>query len=252
MPKDYEIKMEESGLVPILDYLKGFSICTIVFMHLTQTFMPSLPHAVRTLASVGGSGVHLFFLCSGIGLYMSYLKRNASCSQFLRRRFSKIYLPYIAVALVSSFLPWMYKGNDRALALLSHVFLFKMFSPRYEESLGFQLWFISTLIQFYVLFIPLCRLEKKVGEKRFLALCFLSSLAWWLFAYFTGLGEQRIWGSFFLQYLWEFALGMVIGKALYLGKAFRLIYKHIYMLFRNFSGNSGAYGIPFRTAKAVQ
>ena len=38
-----------------------------------------------------------------------------------------------------------------------------MFIPKYEESFGIQFWFISTIIQFYLLFIPMCKLKEKIG-----------------------------------------------------------------------------------------
>lgn len=40
----------------------------------------------------------------------------------------------------------------------------------------------------------------------------LISLCWATFTALTGLAEERIWNSFFLQYLWEFVLGMWLAK----------------------------------------
>ena len=68
----------------------------------------------------GGSGVHVFLLCSGFGLYYSYLKKNVNSTQFIKRRFLKIYIPYIIVVLVSAMIPFMYDRSDRIIALLSH------------------------------------------------------------------------------------------------------------------------------------
>ena len=68
-----EIKAEDNR-VRAVNLLKGFSIITIVVMHLIQMFL-SVPDAVNTAASLGGTGVHIFFICSAIGLYMSHLKK---------------------------------------------------------------------------------------------------------------------------------------------------------------------------------
>lgn len=38
------------------------------------------------------------------------------------------------------------------------------------------------------------------------------SLAWATFTTLTGLADERIWNSFFLQYLWEFVLGMWLAR----------------------------------------
>ena len=111
----------------------------------------------------------------------------------------------------------MYEGN-RLGAWLSHVFLYKMFIPVYEESFG-PFWFISTLFQFYFLFVPMVRLKENLGTKKWLVGCISISVTWWVFTAITALADQRIWGSFFLQYLWEFALGIVIAEYLKSGKS---------------------------------
>ena len=121
-PSSVEVKMEV-GRIEAVNNLKGFSIFTIVFMHLIQR-LPSIPHKLSTMSSIGGTGVHVFFLCSGIGLYLSYLKKRISYWDFIRKRFRKIYLSYIVVVLISFYIPWMYAGGDRITALLSHIFLF--------------------------------------------------------------------------------------------------------------------------------
>lgn len=192
-----------------ITFLKGFSILTIVLMHYLQS--ESLSGIVHKALSIGGTGVHAFFFCSGFGLYLSYLKKPISYMEFVRKRFLKIYMPYIIVVGVSALLPYMYDGN-RLNAFLSHAFLYKMFSPIYEESIG-PFWFISTLFQFYLFFIPLVKLKEKVNKIKLFGFgCFWISVFWWIISAETGIAEQRIWGSFFLQYLWEFALGMLIAE----------------------------------------
>lgn len=52
--------------IEIIDYLRGFSIFTIVLMHLIQSY--PIPQIIRTASSFGGAGVHVFILCSGFGL----------------------------------------------------------------------------------------------------------------------------------------------------------------------------------------
>lgn len=208
--------------IPMVDYLKGFSIATIVLMHLLD-IMPFVPSRIITLSAIGGTGVHVFFLCSGIGLYYSHRCHPLSYGAFLKKRFLKIYTAYIPVIFLSFLLPWMYSESDRASALLSHVFLFKMFVPRYEESFGVQFWFVSTLFQLYALFIPLCRLKDKLRRgELFVGVTLGISILWWIFCYITAIDQYRIWGSFCLQYLWEFALGFVLADAFYEGKTFRV------------------------------
>ena len=172
---------------------------------------------------IGGTGVHVFFLCSGIGLYLSYLNKRVGYTAFLRRRFNKIYIPYIIVVLISFLIPWMYSGKDRIIALLSHIFLFKMFVPRYEASFGLQLWFISTIIQFYLIFIPMCHIKEKIKSNKVFFSVFLGiSVTWWIICYIFGLENNRVWSSFCFQYIWEFALGIVVAEQLHKGKVFSI------------------------------
>lgn len=199
----------------IIDFAKGFSILTIVVMHLMQTYMTQLPNIIKIAVSLGGTGVHIFFFCSGFGLYLSHIRKPLTYGQFMKRRFVKIYAPYIVIVLISFLIPMMYHGKHRILALLSHVFLFKMFVPQFESSFGGQLWFVSTIIQFYLVFNVLCIIKNKVGGKLFGIICMMVSVVWWIFTAFTGLYNERIWNSFFLQYLWEFALGMILAEFLY-------------------------------------
>lgn len=49
----------------------------------------------------------------------------------------------------------------------------------------------------------------------FLACSLVLSMLWWVITAMTGINEMRIWGSFFLQYPWEFSLGMVLADKLY-------------------------------------
>lgn len=215
-----EINSDFDGRIVIVDYLKGFAIFTIALMHLLF-LMSEIPSKIITLSLIGGTGAHVFFVCSGMGLYTSYLKHRTSFADFLRKRFLKIYIPYIIIVLLSFFIPWMYDGDDKVSALLSHIFFYKMFVPKYEESFGGHFWFISTIFQLYVLFIPMCRIKEKINNSYLFVLLFSGiSVAWWVFCYSTGIDEIRIWGSFCLQYIWEFALGFILAEAFYKQKHF--------------------------------
>lgn len=194
----------------LLNFLKGISIFGVALYHLI-TFFLDVPEIIKTASSFGGAGVHIFIICSGFGLALSYNRKAISWTGFMKKRFFVIYIPYIIVVLVSSLFPYTYEGNDRMQALLSHVFLYKMFIPKYESSFGGQLWYISTIIQFYFIFILLMKLKNKIKNKCFLIISCCLSLLWMIFTACTGLYEERIWGSFFLQYLWEFSIGICLA-----------------------------------------
>ncbi|MCD8291173.1 MAG: acyltransferase [Prevotella sp.] len=188
-----------------VDFLKGFSIFTIVLMHLLQ------PHSQGFLnksMAFGGAGVHVFILCSGFGLYLSWLRKPLGYVAFLKRRFMRVYVPYILVILVSAVIPSYYQQPDKWGAMMSHLFLFKMFFPEWENSFGGQMWFVSTIIQFYISWPLLLRLFNKRGGVIY---SLLISLAWATTVAALGKSDVRVWNSFFLQYLWEFVLGMYLA-----------------------------------------
>ena len=203
--------MKQTQRLEFIDYCKGISIVAIVLFHLIN-FFSHMPNAVKMASNFGGAGVHIFLICSGFGLYYSYLNKPMTFKEFLKKRFSKIYIPYILVVIVSFFVPYMYDGNDRVSALLSHIFLYKMFIPAYDESFGAQLWFVSAIIQFYLVFYLLVKVLNKVGSKNFFRVCFMISMLWWIITALLGVTDMRVFNSFFLQYLWEFSLGMLLAK----------------------------------------
>lgn len=95
--------------------------------------------------------------------------------------------------------------------------------PEYNQSFGYQFWFISTIIQLYFLFIPMCMLKDKLKNKTiFMSVFFIISVIWWITCYILGMSDIRIWNSFCLQYVWEFALGFIIAEELYNGKTFKI------------------------------
>ena len=200
----------------LISFARGIAIASIVMMHLIQKNLTILPGFFKKAATIGGTGVHIFFFCSGFGLYLSFLNNPQTFCSFIRKKFLKIYMPYILVVAVTAFIPFAYDGN-RMQAFLSHAFLYKMFSPEYEISLGYQMWYISTLFQFYFIFIGLCRIKSKMKPNNFALGALCISFFWWVGTYILGVSDTRIWGSFCLQYLWEFALGMNIAQFLNLG-----------------------------------
>lgn len=208
--------MANKHLEPV-NFAKGVSISAIVLFHLIYEYL-EVPGILATASKFGGAGIHIFFICSGFGLTLSNLRRPLGWKEFFRKRLRKIYIPYILVVLVSAALPWMSSGVDRLSAVLSHIFLYKMFVPAYNITFGAQFWFVSTIFQFYFVFPLLDRVRSILGDRKFLWICGALSLIWMTVTAVTGLYQERIWGSFFLQYLWEFALGMCLGSLHHQGK----------------------------------
>lgn len=200
-----------SRKIEYIDFAKGYAIFTIVIYHALQR-VPLHPLLQKAIV-FGGTGVHLFFLLSGFGLALSRTKLPPV--QFYRRRLTKVWLPYV-LALTISLLAAIFFDlfPDRLAAWLAGVLLYQMFFEPWIQSFGGHFWFISTIMQFYLVFPLLVWAKNKWGDGQFLLTCLLISVVWWLIVYYAGKGDQRTWNSFFLQFLWEFALGMVLANVL--------------------------------------
>ena len=195
-----------------IDFAKGYAILTIVMFHYME--MLSLPPLLSKAIMFGGTGVHAFFFLSGFGLSLS--AGPVSPLPFYRRRLSRIVVPYFGFVtflfLLNQLYP-LYPGRGW-YAWLGHIFLYQMFDPSIIESFGGHFWFMSTIIQFYLVFPALAVLARTTREpKRFFWICLALSTAWWIFLLLTNKTGTRAWNSFFLQYLWEFGLGMICARA---------------------------------------
>ncbi len=208
----------------MVDFLKGYAIFTIMIFHYLNYLQ--LPKPIDKFIYFGGTGVHLFVLLSGFGLYYSYIKKPLSYSMFLKRRISKIYIPYIFVVLFSALLSFFIAVYNNSLyALGGHIFLYKMFDESIIGSYGYQLWFVSMILQFYLTFHLIIWLKSKLKNSLFLTTAFAISIGWAILVFLLNKEDERIWNSFFLQYFWEFALGIVIAEKV--SKNERLINKNI-------------------------
>ncbi len=195
--------------IEYIDFAKGYAIFTIVCYHALQQV--DLSPLWQRAIIFGGTGVHLFFLLSGFGLAWS--SAVESVGAFYLRRMSKVWLPYVVVLTISwAAAAWMGVFPDGWDAWLAGVGLYQMFSEQYIESFGGHFWFVSAIFQFYLVFPLLVRLQKSMTPTQFLLLTCSLSVGWWLVVYFSGKSELRVWNSFFLQFLWEFAIGMVLAK----------------------------------------
>ena len=190
----------------VVNFLRGYSISTIVIMHLVG--MLGISGIWEKAAAFGGAGVHVFILCSGFGLYLSYLRKPLGYIAFLKKRFTRIYMP-MAVLCVATAVWMACMGREWFIPLWGNLLLFKMFVPELEISMGGQMWFVSTIIQFYLAWPLIVKLFNTRGGVK---LALIISLLWSTTVGLLGYAEERVWNSFFLQYLWEFCLGMKMAE----------------------------------------
>jgi peptidoglycan/LPS O-acetylase OafA/YrhL len=202
--------MIQKKRIEYIDFSKGFAILSIVIFHYLQPYTSGI---LSKVIMIGGGGVHLFFILSGFGLGLS--SQQLSAPLFYKRRFLKVLIPYYFVILLTFAINFVYPiyREDGLYAIGGHLFLYKMFDETIMGSFGYHFWFISTIVQFYI-FFPLISAwqHRESSIPKFLLVSFLISFFYWIFLSVYKLYDQRIFNSFFLQYLWEFNIGIIFAK----------------------------------------
>lgn len=213
--------------VEFIDFAKGFAILSIVIFHYLQPYASGL---WAKAIMVGGAGVHLFFILSGFGLGLSSTN-NINFFSFLKKRFTKLLTPYflaILLIILTNYVVPIYVENT-LYAIGGHFLLYKMFDENIIGSYGYHFWFVSTIIQLYIFYPLIINIKNKLSSKYFLIGSLAVSIIYWITISLLELSEKRIFNSFFLQYLWEFSLGIVIAEKYIDGKD-RFFTKNIYIL----------------------
>ena len=195
--------------IEFLDFAKGCAMLGIVLYHYFRGFFPGMGDKI---VMAGGAGVHLFLILSGFGLALS--SKQLPVSVFYHKRFSRVLIPYfLAITLIFLINLAIPIYPDAGLyAYLGNILLFKMFDESIINSFGGHFWFLSTIIQFYLVYPILNRLLRHVPYSRFVEGSLLISMIYWFMLARMGVEGLRIWNSFFLQYLWEFCGGMVLAR----------------------------------------
>jgi len=213
--------------IELINFLKGYAILTIIFYHLFQGM--NISKYFNYAISFGGTGIHTFIFLSGLSLYYSYLNKPITYLSFLRKRLSKIYIPYVIIviitALVSFWLP-VYKNSWYTFG--GHIFLYKMFDNSIIVSYGYHFWFISTIIQFYLVFFLLIWLKRKLSNGIFVAVGLAISLSWLLFIFISKLNYSLVYARFMFEYFWEFMVGMALAEFVAVNKKIPEIPNHWY------------------------
>ena len=215
--------------IELIDFLKGYSIFTIVAFHYFQILI--LPEPFNKFICFGGTGVHLFILLSGLGLYLSYLNQPENYTSYLKKRISKVYVPYIIAVLITVAISIVIPIYEISLySIFGHIFLYKMFDENIIGAYGYPLWFISLIFQFYIVFYIIIYFKKRSTPIFFVLICLCISICWAFLVMLLGKELVRVWNSFFLQYLWEFAIGMVIASLIHESYKIKFKIKSHYIL----------------------
>ena len=130
--------------------LRGIAILLVVVGHIGAHVL--VPGQQRYFPVLGQYGVSIFFLLSGFGLARSYAKKQFCLKEFIKRRLSRVMIPYwivtvIIVTLDVFFLNRGYKVSDIVETALG----FNISAS--TRSIDYVRWYITVLLFWYVVFV---------------------------------------------------------------------------------------------------
>ncbi len=208
-----------------VDLLKGIAIIGVFVdnwtHHLKLAYTPVLLHSISQILVLAVSPfVQVFFILSGLGLMVSYLRADPkgwSWKKWAWRRFTKIVLVYIIFVLVSFLLgmlgSWLYDSVNLTFswgALLAYLSATRNFFPEtwvWNE----PMWFMPVIIGLYLCFPILAKLLVKWGPWRLLVIAALVTYATLGIAMGAGIEVGGHGNDLFSFWLLQFALGMALA-----------------------------------------
>lgn len=130
--------------------LMGVQILLIMAFHYTEDLSNAADHfngpAQVFYDYIGSSGVDMFLMISGLGLYYSW-KRNPDAGAFYRKRLTRVLVPYVAVALVG----WIWfdfvHSDAGVVRFLADIAFVSFFTDGVK-----WFWYIAVCLICYVLF----------------------------------------------------------------------------------------------------
>lgn len=231
------IKLNSARSYPTkwLEGVKALAILWIAWYHIDQLILPQNhePFSIRTLASLGFSGVNVFLLLSGFGLAFSMTCTQIQSSKtwtelpwrnFVIRRLLRIYPLYIFSHILFFLLGasvGKYADMPLDIGFVLSITGLRVFFPNYFWYGPDAFWFIGLILQLYILFPLLFWLLLKIGNLRFIILTFVLCAFSRLmtasledaYIFTLGLAPNR---------LSEFCLGMAVGYGTATSQGFKL------------------------------
>lgn len=130
--------------------LMGVQIVLIIFFHITSTCKSSNVRFDGFIelfyTYIRSSGVDMFLLLSGLGLYYSW-KRNPDRATFYRKRFARLLIPYLIVAVPSWIIYYCMTGTGSPLRFVADLCFVTMFTDG-----TIWLWYVFMAAVCYLIF----------------------------------------------------------------------------------------------------
>lgn len=148
---------EQRTHIQAIDLLRIISILAVIFIHTTTRTLEitsfDLPHFSWSLFlnQISRFAVPLFFMISGFVLELNY-SFHSSYWSFLKKRVSRIFIPYVFWSLIYYFFVYRHHSVSFLATLV-------------DGSASYQLYFIPTLLIFYLIFPLIHRYYRFIDNK---------------------------------------------------------------------------------------
>ena len=185
----------------------GIAIVCIMLCHNTVTVPGWLVLPRRVLTAMFQCGVDMFMLLSGLGLCYSFHK-NPKKSTFWKKRYGKIFPPYVISVFVYGF---VYVGYMRRATLKHYLWTYSLISFYTDAVLS--IWFIAAIILLYAVF-PLLYTAMQRHYKGFSFMCIAVAAGCLGLSFIDCHKTLRIINEIFISRVPAFLLGMIIAKAI--------------------------------------
>ena len=136
----------------------GLLALWIIVFHIDHDLInfPQIP-ILTNFIKIGNAGVDHFFFLSGYCIYLS-LNRDSNVGNFLRKRFKRVVLVYLVIAIPFFIYKVVFETRTNVVAN----FFYDLSGLSFWFDKCRNVWFIHAIIVFYILTIPLYHLIKKI------------------------------------------------------------------------------------------
>lgn len=219
--------------ITLLDIIRNIAIVLLLTAHTAQVFGSPLgkPFGIKNFywVSLGGIAVTLFFILSGLTLELKYGTQQIKYKDFIIRRVMRIY-PVYYLSLVLVIAVYLFQQNIVAFHwsdVLLTITGYYAFAGKWGGLFIATSWFLGPIFVMYFIYPALSSSMAKYNKMSVLVLLLLTSIA---FRLLIGNGilslPNRPLDWFPLCRIFEFGLGVYIGKAFVHSSCFRFKFRH--------------------------
>lgn len=229
-------------------YGRVIAILMIVIFHLFDSIHKVDPlmfySVIFKMTHFGSQGIHFFFFSSAFFLYLKYdniSKYNSLFLSWLGKRLLKLYPTYIAsiILIVFIFYIFSYQTILPKEILINLLPMIRNFDDFYIHSINGNFWFLHTLIEFYLVFPLLVKIAHKMTSFKFLILTYIIVLFYvtsYTFYFSIDSSNLNPFTAFFINYLYDFSLGIALAKYLKENQKIAFDIKYLVAIFIIFEG----------------